>query len=272
MPVRLDPWQNIVGVGWGAPDDQPPAGPLISPVLWDWHHKSTITGFDRSDLTMEPNADTGGFFENPVAGDLLLAHISADRVIDPDPWPQVTISGPAGWIQLWQFSTEQSAEVGFDQTASLWYRFHQAGDPPTWTWTYSRDCPVTGGIYRVIQNWPNASPFPDALATNIKEQTNAVVTAPDFTISRDKVLLLAFIDRASRSNTAIIFPSDPAGSGSYSRRTFNDSFGSFDGHAQVVYDAEDEPGPGAIGERSLSVSSGVNTIMGHLAILGNPAP
>ena len=272
MPVRLDPWQNIVGVGWGAPENLPPDVPLISPQLWDWEHRDTVLGFDRSDITMEPNADGGGFFENPEVGDLLLAHISADRVIDPDPWPQVTITGPAGWTQLWQFSTEGASGVGFDQTASLWYRFVQAGDPDEWTWTYSRDCPVIGGIYRVIDNWPDAEPFPDALGTHVKEQTAGVVLAPDFSISRDKVLLLAFIDRASNFNTTGIFPSNPSGSGSYTRRTFNDSAGSVNGHSQIVYDADDEPGPGAIGARTLSVSLSVNTIMGHLAVLGNPAP
>ena len=271
-PVRLDPWQNIVGVSWGEVDNLPPDVPLLSPILWDWEHRDTVAGFDRSDITMKPNVDTGGFFENPEVGDLLLAHISSDRVIDPDPWPQVTISGPTGWKQLWQFSTEQPAAVGFDQTASLWYHFIQPGDPTEYTWTYSRDCPVIGGIYRVIDNWPDASPFPDALATDIEEQTVGAVIAPDFTISRDKVLLLAFIDYASNFNTAGVFPSNPSGSGSYSRRTFNRSFGTANGHAQVVYNAEDEPGPGAIGQRTLSISKSVNSIMGHLAVLGTPAP
>lgn len=271
-PVRLDPWQNIVGVNWGAPDNLPPAGDLISPVLWDWEHRHTITGFDRSDITMKPNVDTGGFFENPEVGDLLLAHISAD-IAAGTPHPQVTISGPsAAWKELWQFSTESPTEgVGFEQTGSLWYHFIQVGDPTEYTWTYSPDCPVIGGIYRVIDNFPDASPFPDALETDIK-LTTGVVIAPDFTISRDKELLLAFIDRASRFNTSGIFPSNPSGSGSYTRRTFHDSFGSANGHSQIVYDAEDEPGPGAIGQRTLSISTSFHTIMGHLAILGNPAP
>ena len=272
MAVRLDPFQNIVGVSWdGVPENLPPDVPLVSPQLWDWGHRDTVDGFDRSDITMEPNGDTGDFFENPEVGDLLLAHISADRAESESPWPKITISGPEGWEQLWQFSTEQSAALGFDQTSSLWYRFHQAGDPATVTWTFSQDCPVIGGIYRVIQNWPDAAPFPDALATDIEEQTSGAVIAPDFTISRDKVLLLAFIDYASNFNTSGIFPSNPSGSGSYSRRTFNRSFGTSNGHAQIVYNAEDEPGPGAIGQRTLSISKSVNSIMGHLAILGTPA-
>ena len=270
MPVRLDPWQNIVNVGWGAPENQPPEGPLIEPLMWDFEFRHTALGDDRSDATMKPNAETGGFFENPEVGDLLLAHMSCDAVTNPDPWPQVTISGPAGWEQLWQFSTEQSAEVGFEQTASLWYRFIQAGDPDEWTWTYSRDCPVTGGIYRVIQNWPDASPFPDALATDVK-LTAGVVIAPDFTISRAGVLLVAFIDRPSNFNTPVIFPANPSGSGEYLRRAWHNSTGTQNGHAQIVYDANDEL-PGPIGERTLSISTSLNTIMGHLAVLGTPAP
>ncbi len=272
-PVRLDPWQNIVGVGWdGPPDNLPPPGPLISPILWDWEHRSTILGFDRGDLTMKPNATTGGFFEEPEVGDLLLAHMSCDIAAGPNPRPKVTISGPAGFEQLWQFSIESAVRgFGFVSTGSLWFRYIQPGDPIEDTWTYSPDCPVTGGIYRVIQVFPDASPFPDALATDVK-LTTGVVIGPDFTISRDKELLLAFIDRDSNFNTSGIFPSNPSGSGSYSRRTFNDSSGTVNGHSQIVYDAEAEPGPGAIGARTLSISTSFRTIMGHLAILGKPAP
>ena len=280
-PVRLDKWQNIVNVGWPDGENQPPPGDLDSPQLWDFTQKRNDN--DVTSLEMHPwEGVGGGFFEDAIEGDLLLAHMSCDRALDHgDPWPKITISPPGAgdWQELWQFSTEQGGtpdSPGFDQTGSLWYKWVQAaevGADISYTWTYSQTCPVIGTVYRVIKPFPEASPFPDGgPELDIKEQTTGIATGPDFSISRNKALIMAFIDVNSNGNTSIIFPSNPSGSGSYTRRTFFRAFGTANGHAQIAYDAEDEPGPGAIGARSLSISTGLNTILGHFAVIGNPVP
>ncbi len=275
-PVRLDKWQNIINVGWPDGENQPPPGDLVAPQLWDWQPKRNDT--DQTTLTMNPwEGSGGGFFEDAVEGDLLIGHILGGRATaHGDPWPIVSIGlpGNGNWIEAYQFSAQDNGGVGSGMTSSLAYKWVTAAEAGPaeidYTWTFSPSCPVMGSVFRVIDPFPFALPFPDAgFETHVKE-TTGIAIANDFSITRNNALLLGFIHCNSNFNTSGVFPLNPSGSGSYTRRTFERGFGDSNGNASIAYDADDEPGPGAIGARNLSISTGFHTILGHLAIIGNP--
>lgn len=245
MPVRLDPWQNIVGVSWDGDGNGGP-GPLF-PSLAGW------SGARNS----APGAALTLGAASAEVGTLLIAQVACDKA-PGDPRPQVAIGGPAGWDPLYQQSCEFSAEFGFTQTAGAWARVKEAGDPDDWDWTFSPAAPRTGVMMRIADVRPTG--IPEALAVRQSDFSD-VALGPSIAPGAANTLLLTLLDADSNFNPFGIYPGDDLQTFEISWR----SFGSQNGHVQMVF-SEEWPGPGATGTRAVALTPATCEIVAHIAI------
>lgn len=257
MPVRLDPFQNVVGVGWsggGNGGGPPPTFPFFA----DW---LAVAG-GSAETTLPLNAGFEGpsprLSEEVFPGELLIAQVACD-IAPGDPHPQVAITGPAGWEQLYQRSTESAVPgFGFTQTASAWWRIKEEGDQDEWDWTFSPAVARTGILFKISFN--RLTGIPEALAHSQDDGSEATI-APSIAPGAANTLLLTLVDADSNFNTNGIY----LGTEDQLRRIIWRSFGSQTGHAQVIF-LEDWPGPGATGPRQITTTSGHSVVVAHLAI------
>ena len=261
MPVRLDPWQNIVGVGWKASGGGGGPTPTF-PFFADW---LAVAG-GQEVTTLPLNAGFVGpsprLSEEVLPGELLIAQVACD-IAPGTPHPQVTITGPAGWQQFYQRSTQMSPGFGFSQTAGAWWRIKEEGDQDEWVWTFSPAVARTGILFKISFN--RQTGIPEALAHTQDDGTENTI-APSVAPGVANTLLLTLVDIASNFNINGIY----LGTEDQTRRIIWRSFGSQNGHAQVIF-LEDWPGPGATGERQITTSPGHDVIVAHIAI-APPAP
>ncbi len=140
-PVRLDPWQNIVGVGWDGdepePPVEPPGPPVVAPSVRATATKTDVAG-SYADITVTVPAH--------VDGDLLIAQIARSGDTGDD------ITAPAGWTAIFEnlWVAEENAFgdcVPFGAKMSM-FRRTASSEPADYTWTYDNTNSVrrVGGI------------------------------------------------------------------------------------------------------------------------------
>ncbi len=221
MAVRLDPWQNIVGVGWS--EDAPPPPPTLRPSV---HGGNCV----EASLTLPVELDFvwGATLGAPaIVGDMLLAHVSAGGV--------TTISPPAGWNQI--FHTTFSPFY----TQSAFYRFKQEGDPDLWTFTQSSDQGMAGC----------ANSVRNAAASPITAQNTVNIPSGDFAdslplfIAPELPLILGFVDTTNKFFLQQNYP-EPPNPPWFKRYRFR-SNGTFD-HGMMLFNAHSSvfSGPGTL--------------------------
>lgn len=247
MLIRLDPWQNIVGVAWGGP----PAFPIL---------RDSMTAKDETEgTTLSLNAAPPDLFEDVDVGDTLIALVASDHVEGPAPLAEVTITGPSGWDQIYQRSAFFDAPTGFLFTASAWSRIKQAGDPDSWQWNFS---PASAARTGILMRITGSKLVSSVVAQDTDESDFSSLTiAPSISPGVQNSLLLAFIDASSSNVSRALYPPAPG----QRLAIIHKSFGTPDGHGQVVYE-EDFPGPGATGTRTMSIGNAHFEIVGHIAI------
>ena len=143
-PVRLDPWQNIVNVGWRT-------APFVAGT------NRYRTAQDSGSFT-QTIAVPGGFPAAAV-GDLLVVHATAAlKLIGQGATPAV-ITPPAGWSEA---TFDTLILTNYHMGGGVWFKYFEAGDS-TWDFTWNFDCPRTVLIARVVN--AQTSGFPAAIAT-----------------------------------------------------------------------------------------------------------
>ena len=179
-PVRLDPWQNIVNVGWGdpGPTNPPDQEPDFRSHSWA-KHESSFTFDEPLLLTVDL----------PVLVDennLLLATMSTfSGSVDELPQP------PDGsWTELF---TDTDNSLAVPTHVAAWRKIAGPSEPSSYDFTIAEG---GGGSVRTgivaINNFrgvDTADPV-DVLALDKILADGSDIIAPDITTSRDKTLVL----------------------------------------------------------------------------------
>ena len=243
MPVRLDPWQNIVGVSWSAAPPPPPP-PTQRPAIAG----GTCT---ESNVALPLDLDfTWGSVQGfpAIIGDMLLAHVSAGGV--------TTISPPAGWNEL--FHTTFSPFY----TQSAFYRFKEAGDPDLWTFTQSSDKGMAGCASAVRR----AAASPVAALATVNIPAGEFPDSLPLFIQPELPLILGFVDTSNKFFLSLNYPEPPQPPW-FKRYRFR-SDGTFD-HGTMLFNAHSSvfTGPGTLlATRFSPFATGASEIVTVLAI------
>ncbi len=241
MPVRLDPWQNIIGVSWG--------GALVLESVLANSNTLNLTSIAASFVSAQP-------------GDLMIAGISSNWGSAQEPVTPAEIFGPAGWAKLYH-RVGYSLPADFVMfTAGAWARVKQAGDPSFWTWTTDKAAILNAGRLRITG--ARQTGIPDAMAID-EAGPGEFAIGPSIAPAAGNTLLLTILDVVTATNLAGKYPGDPR----QSLRLRHGTTGQTDGpglpHGKIVWE-EVWPGPGATGARDVSSYTIGSSILGHIAI------
>ena len=100
-PVRLDPWQNIVGVGWDG--DENGNGNGNGSDFPRFLFAKAASNFQQSDITIDRPA-----ILDP--SNLIFAWVGG---ISGFPNPQLDISPPSGWVEIFQDHAMKGAFIHY---------------------------------------------------------------------------------------------------------------------------------------------------------------
>ena len=254
MPVRLDPWQNIVGVGWSTTE---------FPAFVGFVHANS--GNDPRVTSFEINI---GLW-NP--GDLILVQVSTG---DADPVAITTFSGPAGWNLVDQ--RYMSGGIRLNErlgTDSLWSRFMEVGDSSLYTWTADQNVQFLTVASRISGarqvGFPAAIAFrpSDTEAPGSPGSASDVPFVPGIITSTPQNLLLMLMGVAGQQAQATRYVPDPAFPLQIKAFHRSMSMTPFSGlnHTVHLY-RENWPDAGATGDRTISTfATGFENVW-HLAI------
>ncbi len=149
-PVRLDPWQNIVNVGW------PSGFPFVAGT--NAYKKAENSG----DLIQTIAVPTG--LPAAAVGDLLIVHATAAKKLIGQGATAAIITPPAGWGEATFDTLNLTNPPGdrYHMGGGVWFKYLEEGDS-TWDFTWNFDCPRTVLVARVVN--AQTSGFPAAIAT-----------------------------------------------------------------------------------------------------------
>ncbi len=149
-PVRLDPWQNIVNVGW------PSEFPFVAGT------REFSKQENSGDLILTAIVPGGSPAAAP--GDLLVAHATAAKKLSGQGATAAIITPPAGWGEATFDTLNLTNPPGdrYHMGGGVWFKYLEAGDT-TWDFTWNFDCARTLMVVRVVG--ARTSGFPSAIAT-----------------------------------------------------------------------------------------------------------
>ena len=258
-PVRLDPWQNIVGVSWGAPAPDPG-----DPKKPGYRGGACAAVADASSVDVEWKWSVflGGGSE-PFDGELLIAHVAAggaSAVLPP--------GGAGEWSELYQETAFIDGVAAY--TAGVWFRTKEPGDPDVFTFTTAGNDGMSGVAGVIGRADQRLGAVPNAISLNTTPVGEIPISSPLF-IEAVNPLIICFLDTNSASFLQQNYP-EPPNPPWFKRYRCRPPDGSHS-HGMIGMQAFASvfgPGPGTLQATAFSPFNGFSEIFAVVAFEGEP--
>ena len=257
MAVRLDPWQNIVNVGWSDPvggggSGAPPVRPGFRGGVC-----AKVADLSSVDVEWKWSILAGGGDE-PFDGEMLIAHVAAGG------GSTIDVPGGGGWSEIYQETSFREGLPIF--TAGVFFKIKEPGDPDVFTFTQSSDTGMSGAAGVISGADQSLSAVPEAVQVTHTPVGQTADSTPMF-IQSVNPLILAFIDTDNENFLSLNYP-EPPDPVWFNRYYCKD--GSF-AHGMVLFRAHSSvfTGPGTLPATGFSGPHfGMTEIVGVVAFAG----